>query len=310
MIFRGTRFKIDVNRFDHRGGELFGTQAITSADNHHVFLARFIQRRQNIFVQRLAERSRFFAAIQHGDFLRGGRNSGQQAFRRPWAIHAHFDQTVFSAASVQIINCFFYDIRARTHADNHAFGVRIAAIVEEFVISAGQFADLFHVRLDNVGELVIIWVGGFFRLEEDVRVLRRAAHFRLFRAESARFEGFNGVMIHEFRHIVVRNHLDFANFVGGSEPVEEVQRRHMRLDCAQMRHRAEIHDFLIIGGSQQRPADLPRRHHVGMIAENRKGMRRKRARGHVKDARQQFASDFVHIRNHQQQPLRGGECRG
>ena len=46
-----------------------------------------------------------------------------------------------------------------------------------------------------------------------------------------------------------------------------------------------------------------------MVAEDRQRMRRQGAGGNVEDGRRQFAGDLVHVRDHQQQALRGREGR-
>ena len=60
---------------------------------------------------------------------------------------------------------------------------------------------------------------------------------------------------------------------------------------------------------QQREAGLAHRHHVGVVAEDRQPLRRQRPRGDVHHGRRQLAGDLVHVGDHQQQALRGGERR-
>ena len=76
-----------------------------------------------------------------------------------------------------------------------------------------------------------------------------------------------------------------------------------------MRDRAEVHDLLHVAGAEHRKAGLTAGHHVGVVAEDVERVRSDAARGHMDDAGQQLAGDLVHIRNHQQQALRGGVRR-
>ena len=59
--------------------------------------------------------------------------------------------------------------------------------------------------------------------------------------------------------------------------------------------------------AQHREAGRARRHHVGVIAEDRQRVRGDRSRGNVDHRGRQLAGDLEHVRDHQQQPLRGGE---
>ena len=52
----------------------------------------------------------------------------------------------------------------------------------------------------------------------------------------------------------------------------------------------------------------PAGHDVGVIAENRERMRGQGAGRYVNARGGEFAGDLVHVGNHQQQSLRGGEC--
>ena len=82
-----------------------------------------------------------------------------------------------------------------------------------------------------------------------------------------------------------------------------------RLEGRRVRDQREIHDLLHRIRTEQRKAGLARRHHVGVIAENRKPLRGERARGDVKNGGCEFARDFIHVRDHQQQSLASGKRR-
>ena len=61
--------------------------------------------------------------------------------------------------------------------------------------------------------------------------------------------------------------------------------------------------------AEEREAGRPRRHHVGVVAEDRERMRRDRPGGDVDHRGRQLAGDLEHVREHQEQPLRGRERR-
>ena len=63
------------------------------------------------------------------------------------------------------------------------------------------------------------------------------------------------------------------------------------------------------GRREHRETGLADGHHVGVVAEDRQRLRGQRAGRDVEHGRGQLAGDLVHVRDHQQQPLRGGERR-
>ena len=114
---------------------------------------------------------------------------------------------------------------------------------------------------------------------------------------------------HERAQVVVGEQLDRVQLVRGSEPVEEVHERNPRLERRGLRDQREVVGLLHRGRGEQREARLADGHHVGVVAEDRQPLRRERAGGHVQHRRRQLAGDLVHVRDHQQQALRGGERR-
>ena len=75
------------------------------------------------------------------------------------------------------------------HGDDNPVGVGCAIIVEELVVGAQLGVDLAHVLLHDLGEGVIVLVGGLAVLEEDVAVLVGAAHHGALGVEGALAEG-------------------------------------------------------------------------------------------------------------------------
>ena len=73
-----------------------------------------------------------------------------------------------------------------------------------------------------------------------------------------------------------------------------------------MRHGGQIHDFLHVALGEHGEAGLAAGHNVGLVTEDGQGVRSECARRHVEDGRKQLTGDLVHIRNHEQQALRGG----
>ena len=78
-----------------------------------------------------------------------------------------------------------YDLLNRagngTHGDDDVLSFRIAVIVEQFVRTACQLADLVHIVFYDIRKAVVPGVIGFAGLEEHVRVGDGAADDRMFR---------------------------------------------------------------------------------------------------------------------------------
>ena len=117
------------------------------------------------------------------------------------------------------------------------------------------------------------------------------------------------VIDHRPDHFLV-HHVNLADLVRRAKPVEEMQEWNARFECGRVGNQRKVLRFLHRVGAQHRPTRLPRRHHVRVIAKNRKPLRRQRTRRDVENRRRQFAGDLVHVGNHQQQSLRGSESGG
>ena len=65
----------------------------------------------------------------------------------------------------------------------------------------------------------------------------------------------------------------------------------------------KVHDFLDAGFTQESKARLATGHDVALITKDRHSIRRQCPGSYVEDTRQEFAGDFIHIRNHEQKAL-------
>ena len=119
------------------------------------------------------------------------------------------------------------------------------------------------------------------------------------RVESAAAEFVHRTVVQESCQFVIFQHFDFLHFMGSPEPVKEIQERHPAFDRRQMSDRRQIHDLLHAAFGQHGEAGLPRRHHVGMVAENADCIGADDPGADMEYAGQQLAGDFVHVGNHQ-----------
>ena len=143
-------------------------------------------------------------------------------------------------------------------------------------------------------------------LEENIAVLSRAHLNGMFGIERARFKCLDVVHVDERQNIFIIDAVDFGNFVAGAESVEEVQERHSRFKRRQMGDKSQVHRLLNRVGRQHGESRLAARHNVRVVSENVESVAGDASCANVEDAGQQFARDFVHIWNHQQQTLAGG----
>ena len=120
----------------------------------------------------------------------------------------------------------------------------------------------------------------------------------------------DAVHVDQGAHVVFVEHFDLVDFVRGAESVEEMQEGDSRFERGGVRDQRQVHGFLNRVGAEHRPAGGAAEHHVGVVAENRERVRGDGARGDVEGRRRQFAGDLVHVGDHQQQSLGGGEGRG
>src|SRR6185436_7345422 len=118
----------------------------------------------------------------------------------------------------------------------------------------------------------------------------------------------NQVIVKQETEFFIRKFEDLRDFMGGAETVKEVEERHTRFECGDLRDGGKIMRLLHRFRGQQCPSGLADSHHILMIAVNGKGMRSNGARRNMKDRTGEFARDLVHVGNHQEQTLRGSEC--
>ena len=130
----------------------------------------------------------------------------------------------------------------------------------------------------------------------------------MFRVQSISLECVNRIHVDDLSQFFVIHAFDFLDFVRCTETIEEVQERNTAFDCGQVSYAAQVHNFLYGVGNQHCETCLTACHNVGMVTEDGQSMCSQSTCCYVEYARQQFAGDFVHVRDHQQQTLRCCIC--
>ena len=267
------------------------------------------QRRDDVLVERLADGGGVLAPVEDRERLhRLRQRCGERgAVERP--VEPHLQHADLLAARLERRDGLLDRAGAGAHQHDDALGVRRADVVEQPVAAPGQLGEPFELGGDDPGYGRVVRVRRLARLEEDVGVLRRAAHDGMVRGERARAMRGDEIVVDERAQVVVAQRLDHVHLVRGAEAVEEVEERDARAERRGRRDRGEVVRLLHVGGAEQREAGAARGHDVAVVAEDRERVRRDRARGDVHDERRQLAGDLEHVREHQEQALRRRERR-
>ncbi len=95
--------------------------------------------------------------------------------------------------------------------------------------------------------------------------------------------------------------------MGGAEAVEEVQEGHASTQRGRVGHQRQVVGLLHGAAGEHRAAGAARGHHVAVIAEDGERVGGDSPGSHVHHAGEQLARDLEEIRDHEQEPLGGGE---
>ena len=313
-LFRGVLRQLVVNRLHLRRVEILRRQPITAARDarHHGPFAgghRFGQGGHDIQEQGLAGRTRFLAAIQHRKLRARRGQGGQKRLGREGAVKPHHQRAEFFARGVQRRQSLFDHLGARAHDDDHPFRFGVAQIIDQPIAPPGQIAQPRHFLGHDPGHGGVERIARLAALKEHIRVLRRAAHHRIVGRKRAGAMGAHQIIVDHRPDRLIGDQPQRVDLVAGAETIEEMHKRHAGAQSRRLRDQRHVMGLLHGSRGQHRKARRPHRHHIGMIAKDRERMGGKRPRGHMKDRRRQLARDLEHVRDHQHQPLRGGEGR-
>ena len=276
-----------VHGVDHGGVEFLAAEAVPAAEDFRLDL-HLVESRDDIEVEGLAEGAGFLGAVEDGDLLRGlGERRGER-FGGEGAVQPD----------------------PAAHDDYDAVGVLGAVVVDEVILPARESGDLVHHLLDDRGHREIVLIRGFAVLEVDVGVLSRARLMRMLGVERTGAETVDIREVDERLDLVVLDDIDLADFVRGPETVKEADEGDGGSQRGKMRHEAQVHDLLHGVGRQHGKARLTARHDIRVVAEYAERVRRESPRRNMEDAGEQLARDLVHVGDHEQQALAGGEGGG
>jgi hypothetical protein len=233
----------------------------------------------------------------------------EQMPRREGPVQVDLDEADRLAVGLQVLHGLAHGIGPGAHDDDHPLCLRIAEILEQPVLPAGELGEFLHVRLHDSGRPGVVGIDGLAALEIHVGVLRRAAHEGVIRIESALAVGDHQVVADHRADLRVGEQGDLVHLVRGAEAVEEVDEGDARLQRARLGDQGEVVGLLHGTRGQLGEAGGAHGHDVLVVAEDGQALGGERTRRHVEDRRGELAGDLVHVRNHEHQPLGGGEGR-
>ena len=258
-------------------------------------------------VKGFAERAGLLRAVEDGELFHALGERGEERGGVEGEEKAHLEHAELGAAGVQVVHRFGDGLGAAAHDDDDAVRVRRAVVVEEMILAPRDPGKLVHRRLHDARERVVEPVARFAGLEIHIRVLRRAADGGRVGVEGARAERVKLRLRKDGRELFVGKGGDFGHLVRSAEAVEEMQERHAGLERGRVGDGGKVIRLLARAGTKHGKARGAARHDVGLVAKDGQRIRGKGARRDVHGKRQQLARDFIHIGDHQQQPLRSGE---
>ena len=207
----------------------------------------------------------------------GRRHCGDEGLAGEGPVEPHLDDADLLAARLQGRRRLARRLGARAHRHDDPLGVRRTDVIEQTVVPAGQRGEAVHGRLNRRRDARVEGVHRLPRLEERIRVVRGAADERMLGVERPR----RGARARDRRidhraDLVVAEKRKRVDLVRGAESVEEMHEGDTRLERRRLGDQRVVMGLLHRSRGEQREAGGPRRHHVGMVAEDRQRLRRER----------------------------------
>ena len=292
-----------INGNDLRRRGVLGTKTVTAGEYRNLIELGALKSSHNVQIQRLADGARLLGPVKNGDLLYGIRDRSDKRLGSERTVQANFYNAYLLALLCQIVDGLLDRVVDGTHGNNHMLRVCGAVIVEQLIVGADLGIYLVHVLLHDRRKRVVVRIAGLSYLEEDIRVLSGASLAGVVGIQRSLTELVDGVHIRHLLQILIIPGLNFLNFMGGTESIEEVDERNLALDRCQMSNRSQVHYFLNAGLAEHRAASLTARVNIGMVAKDRKSVGRQSTGRYVEYARKLLAGDLIQVRDHQQKTL-------
>ena len=109
-----------------------------------------IQRSERVEEQRLAERARLLGAIEDGDPAHALGSAAGQLARRERPVEPDLRDAHAFALRLQVGDRLACGLAARAHHHEHALGLRVAAVLDQAIATAGPLGETVHRALHHV----------------------------------------------------------------------------------------------------------------------------------------------------------------
>ncbi len=212
-------------------------------------------------------------------------------------------QSDFLSFRVQVINRLHDGFCHRSHGHYNVLGIGVTIITERMVFPACHLLDLIHVLFDDIINRIIKPVNRLFCLEKNVRVLSSSPCDRMFRIQGRIPEFLQRFIINQLRKIFIGKSIYLLHFMRGPESIKKMKKGDPGLDGTEVCNPGKVHNLLNAATGKQGKPRLTGGIHVTMISKNGKSMGCHTSCTHVKNTRQKFSRNFIHVRDHEQQTL-------
>ena len=176
--------KVLVDCDDLSRGGVLGAQTVSSAYDERLF-GLVVVHVADVQIERVSGSSGFLGSVEDSDLLYCCGEDFLKIFGSPRSVEPYLYKTDLLALAVQVVDYFLGGVADGAHRDDDSLRVRSAYVIEQLVLSSGLGAELLHVVRNNLGEVIVVALGGLSGLEEYVAVLRGAADYGMFRIKSS-----------------------------------------------------------------------------------------------------------------------------
>ena len=237
----------------HCGCEVLRGETVTAADHARHCGARagreaLCERCDDIQIERFASAARLLSLLEHSDGGDGGRNRGKKISRGKRAVEPNLYDADLLAGGDQRLDRLARGFRASPHQDQNAGRVGRAFILEQPVLSSGQFSEAIHRLRQNAGNRGVIGADGLARLKERVGVLRRTADEGMFGIQPAVAVRAHQIVRDHRPHRIVIDEVERVQLVRRAEAVEEMNEGHPCLQRRRFGDQCGVVRLLHIGG--------------------------------------------------------------
>ena len=217
----------------HVGGDgVLGAETIAATQNGDMTEVALAQSGADILEERFTCGAGLLGAVKNGDDFNRLGQSREQMLYGEGAVEMYLNHTHVLAALVEVVHDLVQSLADGAHSHDDVLCVFCAVVVEELVITAGQLTDGLHLLFNYLGQSGVGSVAGLAGLEEGVGILQGGADGGMLGVERMVTEALHSVPVKQLCQILIVQHFDLLQLVGGAEAVKEMHEGDGALDGA------------------------------------------------------------------------------